>query len=245
MPYVALDPGNAVEAPTTSVGAPKTSMGKTLASMRLELQRMLGGRDDIEPDRLNTWINDAYIDVCTSLKIDELKASIAFDVLADQYLYLLPYVVSTIQAMALVDTTLMTGGMPLAKTDRDTYRSLCDKTGRPELYFRENDILVLYPIPDKDYIGSLDFRLRPMPLTDDTHSPILGEEWHRAILLKARQNGFDDLLEFDKALPAENSFINSVRRRSDREAGEDERRVIGSSVPGRGHRWHPFNRRDY
>ena len=245
MPYVALDPDNAVGAPITSVGAPKTSVGKTLASMRTELQKMLGGRDDIESGRLDTWINDAYLDVCTSLRIDELKASIAFDILAGEYLYLLPYVVSTIQAMALVDSTLTSGGQPLTKTDRDTYRSACDKTDRPELFFRENDILVLYPTPDKDYVGSLDFRLRPLPLTEDTDSPILGEEWHRAILLKARQNGFDDLLEFDKALPSENSFINAVRRREDREAGEDERRVIGSSVPGRGRRWHPFNRRDY
>jgi hypothetical protein len=242
VPFIALDPTTAAEAPTTSIGAPKTSTGKTLASMRTELQLMLGGRGDFTPDRLNNWINDAYIDVATSLKIDELKGSLAFETVVDQSLYLLPSVVSSTQAMAVADSTNWNGGAPVLKTDRDTYRGLPDKSCRPEFYFRDNDLLVLYPTPDKAYVVSLDFRIRPARLVEDTDSPILGEEWHRPILLRARQMAFDDLLEFDKALPAENSALNSVRRRTDREADEDERRVIKSSVPGRGCRWTPRSR---
>jgi hypothetical protein len=245
VPYTALDPAAAAAAPVTNVGMPKTSVGKTLAGMRSELTRMLMGRDDLTTSQLNTWINDAYLDVCTSLKIDELKGSIALSIIAAQPFYLLPYVVSTTQAVSLVDTSLRDKGMPLSKGDRDSYRDLPDKTDRPEIYFRENDMLVFYPTPDKSYIISLDFRIRPLPLANDTDSPILGQEWHRSIVLRARQFAFDDLLEFDKALPAENSANNTIRRRTDREAGEDEQRVIRSSVPGRGRRWVPPSRREY
>jgi hypothetical protein len=244
VPFIVFDPADAAPAPVVSVGAPKTSEGDTLASMRAWLSRALAGRDDIESSTLNDWINDAYVDVCTSVDIDELKASIALVTIVDQPLYLLPYVVASTQGAALVDDQLVARGIPLAKVDKSVYRDWPDKTGRPEYYFREGDMLVIYPTPDKAYLLSLDVRIRPLRLVEDTDSPILGLEWHRPIRLNARQMAFDDLQEFDKALPAENSFVNSVRRRSNREANEDERRVVGSSVPGRGRRQYPYYGRD-
>jgi hypothetical protein len=242
MPFIVLDPSAAESAPITSLGAPKTSEGDTLASMRLWLQRALGGRDDIEQDMLDGWINDSYLDVCTSVDIDEMKGSLAIETVAGQPLYTLPYVVSSTQGAALIDSGLNDGGWPLGKVDKSAYRDWPDKSGRPETYFREGDLLILYPTPDKSYFVSLDIRIRPLPLADDDDSPILGQEWHRPIRLGARQKAFDDLQEFEKAPIAENSYTNSVRRRNNREASEDERRVIGSSVPGRGRPRFPFFR---
>lgn len=239
-----ISSATAAAAPVTTIGEPKTSVGDTLASMRTWLRRALLGRDDLTDDELDLWINDAYLDVCTSVDIDELKASIALTTVAGQMLYNLPYVVSSTQSAALIDTTLYSGGIPLNKADKVWYREQENKSDRPEVFFREGEVLVLYPTPDKAYTISIDFRVRPLPLSDDTDSPIIGQEWHRAIRLGARQKAFDDLQEFEKALPAENSYTNAVRRRNNREASEDERRVIGSSVPGRGRRRTPYIGRD-
>lgn len=232
MPFLVIDPATAAPAPATLIGEPKTSTGDTLLSMRTWLRRALLGRD-LEDDEYDLWINDSYLDVCTSIDLDEMKASLAIATVVGQPLYLLPYVVSSTQTASVLDTSATTGGFPLAKVDKAWYREQPNKSGRPEAFFRDGDVLIFYPTPDKVYTVAVDFRIRPLPLSDDTDSPIIGQEWHRTIRLGARQKAFDDLQEFDKALPAENSYVNSVRRRNNREASEDERRVIGSSVPGR------------
>jgi hypothetical protein len=173
-----------------------------------------------------------------------MKGSLAITTVAGQAMYRLPAVVSSTQGAALTDSQMMNGGQPLQKVDKAAYREWPVQSGRPEYYFREGELMVLYPTPDKAYSMVLDIRIRPVILTQDTHSPMLGQEWHRPIRLTARQMAFDDLLEFDKALPAENSAISSIRKRNDREATEDERRVIGSSVPGRGRRPNRYLGRD-
>lgn len=233
MPFLVLDPAEAEAAPTTTIGQPKAGWGKSLATMREHLKVQLGGRTDISDEIYNTWISDAYVDVVTSLDLDESKGSIELMLVAGQPFYLLPEVLSSIQSIALTDPLSIYGGASLSKTDKSNYRALEDAVGEPKLFFRENDMLVVYPTPDKVYSISIDFRARPAPLVDDTDCPFIGPEFHRAILLKARADAFDDLREFDKAAPAENSFVSNMRRRTDREAAEDEGRVIGSSVPGR------------
>lgn len=234
MPYIALDQATAEAAPTIPVGAPLTSVGETLASLRAELALQLGNRGDIDPTRLDKWINWAYDDVWTSLELDEAKASYSFNTVAGQPLYTTPYQVVTTLGASVVDSTSIYGGQPLGKTDLRSYRMLENKADRPGKYFRLGNLLVLYPTPDGVYTVVVDFRSRPLPLVQETDSPALAREWHETILLAARKKGFSGILEFDKALPAENDFVNSVRRRQDREADEDEGRVIRSSVPRHG-----------
>lgn len=244
MPFLALDAAAAQAVPATTAGEPLTSQGDTLLSMRNWLRRALGGRNDLTDDEIDLWINDGYLDVATSVDIDEMKGSLAIVATVGQALYLLPYTVSSTQMASLLDSSMMNGGQPLSKGDKAWYREQPQRSGRPETFFREGNIIVLYPTPDKAYTITLDFRLRPLPLEADTDSPILGQEWHRTIRLSARQKAFDDLQEFEKALPAENSVVNSIRRRNNREGTEDERRIVGSSIPGRGRRPNPYMGRD-
>lgn len=233
MPYSVLDKASAAPAPVTTLGAPLISQGQTLDSLREELDASLGGRADILTPRYDLWLNEAYTDLCTSLELDELKGSLALTLVPAQAVYTLPYVVSTIIGAALVLPTSenYNGGYPLDKTDLSAYRSLVAASGDPEVYFRMNDLLVFYPTPKAARTIALDFRIRPLPLTLGTHSPILGVEWHEAIKLGARFRAWKALMQYDKAEPAENDYIKLVRRRTDRQATEDEGRVVGSSVP--------------
>ena len=233
MPFTILDPSAAKAAPSTTVGQPKTGIGKSLLDMRVHLKVQLGGRTDIDESVYNTWINDAYLDLCTSLEGDELKGSLTLTFDAGQAFYLLPSVVASVQTIGLVNSLSIYGGESLSKTDKASYRDFENASGQPRLYFREDNLLVVYPTPDKSYTVAIDFRVRPLRLENDTDCPILGEEFHRAILLRARADAFDDLQQFEKQGPAENSAVQNVRRRNDREAMEDEGRVIGSSVPGK------------
>lgn len=231
MPFLVLDPAAAAAAPVTTLGAPRTGVeGKTFDSMQDELRDMLGGRTDVEA-KLGGWINDAQVDLITSVDTDEAKGSLAITTVVGQAMYLLPTVVDNIQTISLNDSTLPDGGYPLEKTDKFGYRAQMTLSDYPTKYFRERNILVLWPTPDAAYSITIDFRIRPSYMTLTTHQPILDKEWHRAIILRAREMAFDDLMEFDKAGPAENSVTRTVRRRENREANEDENRAPRSSVP--------------
>lgn len=235
MPYKVLSETGATVIPATTLGNPLVSVGETLQSLRTELDRMLTGRDDVDTTRLNLWINWAYVDLASSLDIDDLKGSMGFNTVVGADLYKLPYEVMATRMAAVVDTVTYgsLGGIPLRKTDLNAWRMRSDQSDEPREYFRERNLLVLWPTPKAVRSIGLDFWIRPVKMVNDTDSPILPLEWHEAILLNARKKAFSALQEFEKAMVAENDFINLVRRKEDRDEREDDGRIVTSSVPRR------------
>jgi hypothetical protein len=233
MPYTPIVAGAAAIVAPSGSAAPLTNQGETLASLTSELEAMLAGRTDVTPDRFALWINFGYIDLAASLELDELKASISFPSVVGQPFYKMGTELMATRSAAVVDPVTYgdLGGRPLEKTDLATYRRNRDLTDEPREYFRERNIIVLWPTPVAGRTIGLDFWLRPDKLVNEDDSPILGWEWHEAILLNARKKAFSALLEFDKAMAAENDFINLVRRKSDRAEQEDSDKTVGSSVP--------------
>ena len=240
MPFIAIAKTDAEAAPTIPDGGPLTSAGMTLADITDELTSMLGGRDDIAPSRLNRWINAAYEDIATSLKLSEMEGSYAFDLVVDQPLYLLPGAVLDVSTVSLTDPTRfqITGGAPLRNRTLEWYRrqidNLTTKIDMPSHstdYFVYNDILVVYPTPKHVHSLTVDFYIRPTKLAANTDSPILPVEWHWAIVLLSRSIAHSALQEYDLAAPAQNDYVNYVRRRTDRKAEQDDGRVALSSVP--------------
>lgn len=222
MPYIVLDPTTAAAAPTTTIGAPLTSYGKTLDSLSSELLARLGGRSDIDASRLTGWINDAYAAVAADLTIEELKSSIGLSLVAAQPLYLLPDCVMTTISVSNIDTNDFPtyGGNEMEKKDLDWFLKEPMWSGYPTAFFRQGQMLVIYPTPDNSYGLAVNFWIRPLDLVNPTDSPILGREWHEAVLLAARYRAHSALLEWDMAQLAENEFINFVRRKPDKTAQE-------------------------
>lgn len=235
MPFTVLDPALAEAAPVTALGEPVTGRGMSLSDIRAELDSMLGGRADILTPRYDLWINLAYRDLCTSLDIDELKGSLSFTLVADQPLYTLPESIDTILGGSIVlpESENINEGYPLTKIDLSSYRGLAPDDADPTMFFRLVDMLVLYPTPDAERTISLDVRIRPLDLEDDTDCPIVPPEWHEAILLGAAKRAHRGLREFQDAAIMQNEYVSFIRQRTDREAAEDENRVIGTSVPRR------------
>ena len=127
MPFTPLDPSLAAAAPVTGLGAPAVGGDETLESMRNWLRLSLGNRDDIDEGTLNTWINDAYIDVATSTKLDALQGSFLITTVAGQPFYTLPSAVYTVLSISLKNSQLyLTGGYSLGKIDKSNKRELED-----------------------------------------------------------------------------------------------------------------------
>lgn len=233
MPYVALDRLEAEAAVSTNVGAPVPSNGMTLLDFDQELNARLLGRTDVSATRRRLFINQAYTDVCTSLKLPELQASIEIPLVANQFMYLLPPSVYSIVSAAAIDSDEDPnyGGRPLDMSDLGVFRSRPLMDDRPREYFHYTGMLVVWPTPAETGTMVIDFRIRPTWMTNDAHCPLLYVEWHEGILLKARHKALNALQEWDAAMLANNDFVQFMRARQDVLAVENENMTMRSSVP--------------
>jgi hypothetical protein len=233
MPYTLLDPATAEIVDGGSLGAPLTDEGMTLADLRGALNLALGNRTDVGNPQLDRWINYSYLDMASSLEVDDLKGGLPLNTVVGQALYLLPKSIAAIRKISVIDPVTYgeLNGRELTPTDLNAYRRSPARTDEPTEFFRDNRLLVLYPTPATVRVLSLDVWIRPSKLVADSDSPILSEEWHEVLVKNATAKAYEDLREFGDAAPAINSFIGLVRRKEDREATEDDSRVVGSSVP--------------
>lgn len=239
MPYIVFDPATAtVIAPPSPDPAAPLATGMSLAEARSEIIAMLTGRTDVTPERIDFWLNKAYLDLATSpKKLDELKSSLEFDTVDDQPLYLLPETVTTIINVIRVDDDHPDGGIPLDKIDLPAYRrrkdrrTLGQEIRYPNAFVRMDRILAVDSVPSGAFPMVIDYRFKPLPLTDDDHCPILDSEWHESWLLLARKKILSALSEWEASLAAGNDFTSHARARQDNEANESENAVVRSSAP--------------
>ena len=215
MPYISLDPSAAQPAPATTIGTPLTNEGETLASLRDELKSEI--IRDIGPIRLNAWINTAYIHLAMMITTSEMHASLSIPTVVGQPLYMLPRSVAWIRQIPLNDPALYPngGGRNMTMTDLNGYRQLPDyaisPSYSPRIWMRQGRLLALWPTPASSAFITVDFRIRPDPLSLDTHSPILPIEFHEPLLLRARYTAFRSLKMFNEAGIAQNDFVASLR----------------------------------
>jgi hypothetical protein len=226
MPYLVLDPTLAQIAPTLAFGAPETAanhpMGKSLVMFRNRLKLELGNRTDI-PDALwNEWINDSYLDLWTSIDLPERRTSFGLMMTAAQPFYALPVSVDGIRAISATDPSLATIGGPLVNTDAASYRKLPVRSGDPEMWFREKNMLVVWPTPSRAFPISIDITLSPAPLVIDTDYPILEDKWHDALYRLAKARAWDAVQNDVKAGLNTNEAARLVQRRLSRDEEDSE-----------------------
>lgn len=229
MPSIVLDPALAAAAPTVTFGGPDVAgahpQGKSLAMLRARLVKELGNRTDItvggtDFSVVDEWINDAYLDLWESLNLPEAKRSYAMTLVPGQPLYLLPGVVGTVRDVSGTDASDGTITQALRKTDEYAYRKLPVRDDDPTLWFREQQMLVLWPTPTSAQILSVDVITSVAKLTDPAHYPILEDKWHEALFKAAKYRGWEALQNDTKALTTQNEMARLVKRKNETDAGD-------------------------
>lgn len=230
MPYIVLDPTLAQAAPVVPFGPPDTlakhPAGKSLSALRTRLILELGRRDDIPASVWNEWINDAYQDFYVSLDLPESRFSFPITMTIGQPMYLLPAQVNTVREISGIDpsqtSTNFTVGGALEKIDTDSYRKLPDRKWSPEVWFREQDMLVFWPTPDKPYQLSIDVEGSPLPLVNDTDYPILQDHWHEALFKAAKYRAWEGVQNDTKALITQNEMSRLISRKIGQDAADQD-----------------------
>lgn len=222
------------------LGVPRVEVGETMRTMREKLVSSLAGRTDKDIILLDSWLNDAYADVSTTFDFPETKFSLGVSLVPGQPFYAVPPNIdyTTGANISLPENISFRYGQRLDKIDLTTYRRLPDLTStgpmaqlEPTRYFVYGAVLVVYPTPWTARSLVLDGSIVPMPMANDTDSPILSREWHRAIVLKAREMVLTDSNAPQDALLAANNYARYVQSRTDKRAIEKTNRLASVSVP--------------
>jgi hypothetical protein len=227
MPFYHLDE-SAAAAVVPTLGAPATGGDYTFLAMQTELLSLLGGRTDIDPPRLGKWLNQAYQGLAAALDLPEFNASIEFDTVGAQPLYLAGASIRRTNSAVVRDTTnYSNGGRPLYKTDLDSLRRLHDESNEPERYYFQNRLIALWPTPTAARTIVMDVFFIPQKMVEDDDAPILGEEWMEVLIARARATAFSALLEFQLAGQAQNEYVAKLREKTDMKAQEKSGMIAG------------------
>lgn len=228
MPYFVLDPSTAAAAPAAASLSPGPGIaadhpvGKSLLALRTRLKLELGNRTDLTDPVLNELINDAYFDFASALDLPELRGAYTQSLVVGQPFYLLPAAVDAVLGIAAADPTDGTIGAPLEKADWQTFRKLPDVSGEPDVWFRAQNMIVIWRTPDDTYTVAFDVRIKPAKLAADTDYPIFEDKWHEALYKAAKGRAWEAVQNDTKAALAENAVNRLVQRRTDREAEEQD-----------------------
>jgi len=217
MPFGPISKSLAAAAGAFTAPAPLTSVGETRLSLETMLRDALNNPTDIQfATKYQTWINQAYRDMASSLELPELEATYSLTTVASQPLYTIPAGVAYTKDAVLTDpTTYPNGGTPLRRIDLDYYRRLAEGTGYLQAWFEHNGVYVIWPAPTGAQTVVFDVRVRPTDLTADNHSPILPVELHEGIYLLARHKALRDRREWKEAALARNDYVAFLRDRID------------------------------
>lgn len=228
MPQIALDPTVAAAAPAITYGLPETvskhPRGKSLLMMRTRLRLELGKRSetDLPSSVLDEWINDSYLDLTGGMDFAENRRSYEFQTVAGQPFYLLPSTVDGVRMVSGYDPSTTVKGTALEKSDYAKYRKRPDQDGDPLEWFREQQMLVLWPTPDETLTLSADVTILYAKLALDTDYPAIEDKWHEALLQGAKARAWEGLQNDTKAELSTNRQSRLIQRKDDKDARDQE-----------------------
>lgn len=166
-------------------------------TLKQHVKRNLGNRPDVDTFS-PTWINNTYLDLVTRGRFEELKQFgpipiPALDATTTQATaigmtdFALPP-----NALFIVSIRDLTNDQPIRQKGIRWYdRNKTSTDSKPQYYAEYGGRIYLEPSTDAAYSLQIRYRKKiTLPaLTEDTHTPIIGEEWHECIELGATYRG--------------------------------------------------------
>ena len=199
--------------------------------------RNLGGRTDLTAF-ISEWINSCYLDIVTRGKFPELRqfAPVPIPELDDTTTWVteadVPDYPMASNALFPVSMRDMTNDQPIAQRGIRWYDKYRDTTpGKPVRYAIYGGRYYLDPTPDDGYTIQERFRKKvSLPaLSEDSHVPVVGVEWHELIELGASYRGARSL-GYPDATRWMNDMKEFMAAHSEQDAEALEDSDIGFSI---------------
>lgn len=178
-----------------------------------EITWRLGNRSDIT-ERTLTWLNDAYFELLLSPRYTyyQLDRSTTWPVVPGQRIYQLSTMFPGLWFILNIRNDA--DEIKLKKFDPTELDKTTRTVGSPYRYGRFADQIELDPIPDREYLMTTRWRVRPPQLVNGGEH-LLDREWDEVITIMAVQKGWEALEQWDKANAQKQLLEVSMSRRED------------------------------
>lgn len=184
----------------------------TFAQITNSVSRGLGASIN-DPIEIPQYINWGLQDLCSYLKLDELKVRASFPIAAGDFSYVAPTDLIGVVTIEIGGTKLKIMHRELARgEDPGGSNSSVDFTPRkPEFYMRRGADIIVWPTPDDAYVGYIEYVKSPALWT--TGVSALQPHFDVAIVRLALHHGYLIKGDADKADMYLNSAIRYINSR--------------------------------
>lgn len=188
----------------------------TLLQMQTRLRTIIGSPSvgNVPDATLTEMINLGYRQIATRYRFHRNRVKATFQTVATTATYNL-----NAADLIVYEVWNKTNGYRLKKVDHLNLFKVDDSvayptnTGRPRMYYRDGITLVLYPTPDAVYTIEMITQRDITDLSVAGDVPILPVTWHEAIVLWARWQYFDSIVDYPKAQYAYNALQQWLQTR--------------------------------
>lgn len=164
----------------------------TFEQFRSEVSMNTGGRN-VAPERLGFFVNWAILNLGTYVEFDELRETIAITTVVDLASYALPTDLLGILTVELANRKLK-WSRRVPSTGEEEVR-----TGKPRFWTRREDTIVLWPTPDEEEEGLIEYTKEPATLSSPSEVSPFRATWDVGIVMLATHHAFLSFGEQDLA----------------------------------------------
>ena len=154
----------------------------TLEEMSAEVSLNMGGKT-VAPKRLTLWMNFALYNLASFVMLDDLRERVDILITEGETNVDMP---SGIDMLGIVAIEI--NGRKLLKMKRQ-FSEKPDGTAlvasQPTHYLRRNTVITIWPEPDADYTGYIDYIKNPDKFTSSTQKTTFTPNWDAALIMLA------------------------------------------------------------
>ena len=211
-----------------------------LTSLRIQLREGLGlegndtqtlpDTDSAEKSGADTFLNRSYWELLEKFNFREKEVIGSFPLVAGENYYEIPTPFDALRSLSIEDLNSL-AHKPLDRIDRDVfeqkYVNSADSQGKPELYFREDMGIRLWPTPDQVYTLTMSYWDSLSDLSNTNTTPPIPRAWHELVLhgaiWRAKAGPFRDYdgAKFHRAL--QGSLIEGISTTDTKEQFDSHR----------------------
>lgn len=209
-----------------------------LQNMRDELRRSLGvDLTDMPDPQADELLNRSLWELTEKFPFREKEFSVTFDTVPAINKYTMP---SNFES--LLDICILTPNVNeyrvLTRATRVTYDNTqnvtVDAQDVPTEYVRDNDAIILFPVPDAIYTIRMRYLKSISDLTDLNSTLGLPRNWHEMVLLGGIWRGFITLGDYERAQASKAHQVSLLQSTVPIEAKEEfDSHISGVEVYGR------------
>lgn len=167
----------------------------TLDEMTNEVSLNLGGKAPAR-DRLKLWVNFGLLNLVSYIKFDEMRKVADFPIVDGTTSYAMP---TDLLGIVTIEVGSIADGTRKKLTKMRRRYTEPSTPGQPSAYLRRETNIIVWPEPDADYDGEIEYVKVPARLTAGASTSPVNASWDVGIVMLATHHGFLSLDEQDKA----------------------------------------------